>query len=252
MAIQPYIIPKSRKTSLLRYEVYNKSMIRSFVLSSDYNIGKFPFLAESEIFNYKKEALFCAPGSPSKSKEAHEKSKSSLASREIPLNQIPNSELMKYFSISTDTEDPKVTIMRCRPSVYPHAEQMAQDIARAFELNYIRKDLDVKYWLIDFVESVDGILYFLQVKSFKIDVLHEERRSHQKQLRLKLLSKQNLQKKYNSRDKLKGMTCRCNLFCDAFENSKSDKPFELVHQISVYLNTILRPGILLFLNFNHF
>jgi hypothetical protein len=48
MAIQPFIICKSRKASMLRYEVYNKNMVKSAVLSSDYDIAEIPYLSKEK------------------------------------------------------------------------------------------------------------------------------------------------------------------------------------------------------------
>ena len=57
--------------------------------------------------------------------------------------------------------------MNWRPSVYPLAEKMSKDIARTLGSYFLSQGYDMNHWIIDFIESIDGITYFLQVKSFK-------------------------------------------------------------------------------------
>lgn len=57
MAIQPFIICKSRKTSMLRYEVHNQSMVKAVSITNDYNILKFPYLETSQIVNKRKDVI---------------------------------------------------------------------------------------------------------------------------------------------------------------------------------------------------
>lgn len=93
MAIQPYIICKSRKTSLLRYEIYNRNMVRSFVISNDKDILSFPYLEKEQIMNVRKDFLY-------QSREQHDKLLNSSMNNSllgIPLNKISNSELIDYF-----------------------------------------------------------------------------------------------------------------------------------------------------------
>ena len=45
---------------------------------------------------------------------------------------------------------------------------MAKDIAYAFKLNAKSKGIELDNILIDFIESLDGITYFMQVKTFKL------------------------------------------------------------------------------------
>ena len=162
MAIQPFIICKSRKTSLLRYEVYNRNMVKSHVISNQKDILNFPYLDKEQIMNVRKDFLY-------QSRERHNKNKYDneyQSMNDIPLNKILNSDLIDYFTISTQSFDPKVTITKCRPKVYPEAEAMATSIVSALNGNYVEKDYKSKYWIIDFLESVEGVTYFLQVKAF--------------------------------------------------------------------------------------
>ena len=91
MAIQPFIIWKSRKASMLRYEVYNTSMVKSFVLSSEYDISSFPYLHKEEIINTRKDFLFQSWNNPNRNKSL-DNSNEYLFS--IPLNKVNNSELV--------------------------------------------------------------------------------------------------------------------------------------------------------------
>lgn len=84
----------------------------------------------------------------------------------LPLSQIPNSELINYFWVSTEIEKPLINIMAWRPSVYPRAEKWAKDAAWALDRNYFMGEYRVKYWIIDFIEWADGLTYLSQVKSF--------------------------------------------------------------------------------------
>jgi len=58
MAIQPFIISKSRKASMLRYEVYNANMVKSVVLSSNYDICDIPYLSTDKIINLRKDFIY--------------------------------------------------------------------------------------------------------------------------------------------------------------------------------------------------
>ena len=68
MVIQPFIIGKTRKAAMLRYEVYNKCMIKSYSISSECSITQFPYLTIDEIINKRKVALKFGD-SPSKNNE---------------------------------------------------------------------------------------------------------------------------------------------------------------------------------------
>ena len=95
MAIQPFIIGKTRKASMLRYELYNKSMIKSYALSSECSITKFPYLSMEEIINKRKDALWWSENPTQKKENISEELKT-------PLHKINNIELIKYFCVSTD------------------------------------------------------------------------------------------------------------------------------------------------------
>jgi len=60
--------------------------------------------------------------------------------------------------------------MEIQPTSYPKAYEMTKDIIKTLQSNYLGKEkLKAKYWLLDFINSKDGITYFLQVKSFKCE-----------------------------------------------------------------------------------
>lgn len=88
MAIQPYIICKSRKASMLRYEVFNKTMIRSVSISSDYNIIDFPYLELHEKLNIRKDVLNMSD------EKVHTQASSK---NRLEIHEVNNSELLKYF-----------------------------------------------------------------------------------------------------------------------------------------------------------
>jgi len=35
---------------------------------------------------------------------------------DVKLQDIPNNQLLKYFSVSTEVDDPKINLIHCRPS----------------------------------------------------------------------------------------------------------------------------------------
>lgn len=45
---------------------------------------------------------------------------------------------------------------------------MSKDIVKAMGIHAYGVGYDLNYWMIDFIESLDGITYLLQVKSFTI------------------------------------------------------------------------------------
>lgn len=53
--------------------------------------------------------------------------------------------------------------------VYQSAYKMANMMVKALENNYLVGKYKVDYWIFDFIESSDGLIYFLQIKSFKWD-----------------------------------------------------------------------------------
>ena len=160
MAIQPFIICKTRKASILRFEVTAKLGIRPFIISSECNVSDFPFLDKKRILNNRKDEL-------TSTKSSQDKNKNNIQKHKIPLSRIPNSELINHFWVSTEWEEPKINIMSWRQVVYQSANKMANIVVKALENNYILGKYKVDYWMIDFIESSDGLTYFLQVKSFK-------------------------------------------------------------------------------------
>lgn len=57
--------------------------------------------------------------------------------------------------------------MEVKPTAHPTAYDMCKQIVAILQAHYLSKDsLKGKYWLIDFIESFEGITYFLQVKAF--------------------------------------------------------------------------------------
>jgi hypothetical protein len=159
MAVQPYVICKSRKASMLRYEVFNKTMVKSWAISSDYNIIDFPYLDQNEKLNTRKDVL----------NMNGEKENSTKSSKNKPqIHEVNNSELMKYFWVSTEVDLPKVNLVSWRPAVYPAAEKMARDIVNILNANIKPKGYEIDWVLVDFIESIEGITYFTQVKSFTV------------------------------------------------------------------------------------
>jgi hypothetical protein len=59
MVIQPYIICKSRKASMLRYEAYGENMLRAVSISNDHSVTTFPYLKQEDIINYRKDETNC-------------------------------------------------------------------------------------------------------------------------------------------------------------------------------------------------
>ena len=107
MAIQPFIICKSRKTAMLRYEVYNKNMVKAFVLSSGNDIGDLPYLEKEKIMNVRKDLLYQSRNSAERHKSLTSKPNPLLGT---PLNRVPNSNLLSYFCISSQAQNPNINI----------------------------------------------------------------------------------------------------------------------------------------------
>ena len=111
---------------------------------------------------------------------------------------------------------------------------------------YIQSDQSIYYWLIDFWESVEGVLYFLQIKSLKVSSNGTPRVNHKREKAFKKL-KQIAQKNINSLqiDEItkRGMYCNCNLFCKAFKREHLEKPFDFLVDVMNYLKKALRSGI---------
>lgn len=76
---------------MLRYEVYNNSMVKSFVLSSEYDISSFPYLHKEEIINTRKDFLFQSWNSPNRNRNLDS---SNEYLYNIPLNKVNNQELV--------------------------------------------------------------------------------------------------------------------------------------------------------------
>jgi hypothetical protein len=57
--------------------------------------------------------------------------------------------------------------MEVKPTAHLGAYDMCKQIVESFKAQYlVKSELKAKYWLIDFIESSEGITYFLQVKAF--------------------------------------------------------------------------------------
>lgn len=138
---------------MLRYEVYNQGMVRSIVISNDYSVKDFPYLKQAEIVRTRKQKVDLDPEG-----KDHEK--------KTEIHEVGNSELLKYFCVSTEIDNPKVNLINCRPSVYPKAEKMARDITRAIDSHLKPKGYECEDYLLDFIESSDGVTYFNQIKYF--------------------------------------------------------------------------------------
>ncbi|CAI2378935.1 unnamed protein product [Moneuplotes crassus] len=138
MAIQPYIICKSRKASLLRYEVYKENMVKAHVLSSDYDISELPYLPKDEILNVRNDYIYQRRGNSENERERSD----------IPLSQAPNSDLINYFCITTQSNIPKVAITSCRPLAYPNAESMSTRLVNSLNSNYLHKKFRANSWII--------------------------------------------------------------------------------------------------------
>ncbi|CAI2379397.1 unnamed protein product [Moneuplotes crassus] len=167
MAIQPFLICKSRKPSVIRCEVDSKQRVKTFFLNSDKDVSDFPYLDKSKILNKWKDPLQFG-----KSKE-EEKDDSSIVQKISDLHRIPNSELINYFCVSTEMEEPEINIMACRPSVYPKAEEWARESVCALERTFFMGEYKVSNWIIDFIQCVDGLTYLSQIKSFKCDKIQK-------------------------------------------------------------------------------
>ena len=58
--------------------------------------------------------------------------------------------------------------MEIMPTGYPKAYEMTKQIVQHLQSSFLsNSNLKAKYWLIDFIESHEGITYFIQVKAFK-------------------------------------------------------------------------------------
>lgn len=77
---------------------------------------------------------------------------------------------------------------------------MAKNIVQTLNSNFIDKDFKAKHWIVDFIESVDGITYFLQIKEIKLErldkigmlkrkLIKDKYKIHAKSLNLLLTSK---------------------------------------------------------------
>ena len=106
-----------------------------------------------------------------------------LPSSHSLISHLNLSLQISYFSISTEWDEPKVNITSCRPQVYPFAEKMARNLVQAIDSNFISKDFKVKFWIIDFIESIDEQTYLLQIKSFKLEKINIIKRFKRKILK---------------------------------------------------------------------
>lgn len=165
LAIQPFIISKSRKASWIRWEVDSKARVKTFAITSERDVSNFPYLEKDRIFNIRKDPLKL--GLLRVIEE--NKDNSELINKNLPLSQIPNHELINHFWVSTEIEEPEISIMACRAMVYPRAEKMAKTAVWVLESTYFINEYRVKYWIVDFIESADGLTYFSQVKSFRCE-----------------------------------------------------------------------------------
>ncbi|CAI2384509.1 unnamed protein product [Moneuplotes crassus] len=215
MAIQPYIISKSRKVSMTRYEVYHQGMTKSVSISSDYNLIDFPYLERSEIVNTRKVDIR-RENSPKKTN----------AMMNIELHEIHNVELLKYFTVSTEVDIPKINLIQCRPSANKLAQKMSKDIAHAFCTRVKPKGYTLDNILIDFVESIEGITYFLQVKNFKSE----------KCMLPPKLNKSSLLYKFNS----PVFQCNSKVFCELFDKKDPKSGENLADQMKNYLKQKLQ------------
>lgn len=84
------------------------------------------------------------------------------------MDRIRSEELRKYFTVTTENLNSSPKIMEVMPTAYPKAYEMTKQIVNYLHSGFLSNSkLKPKYWLVDFIESHEGITYFLQVKSFK-------------------------------------------------------------------------------------
>ena len=84
------------------------------------------------------------------------------------MDRIKPEHLRKYFTVTTEGDNWNPKIMEVMPTAYPKAYEMTKLIVHYLQSGFLANyKLKSKYWLIDFMESHEGITYFLQVKAFK-------------------------------------------------------------------------------------
>ena len=140
---------------MLRYEVYHEWMLKAVSISNDYNIKDFPYLEKNEIFNGKQY-------------NTDLKKINANAESRTQLHEAPNNHLLKYFWVSTEVDEPRINLIPTRSSASKKAEKMAKAIAAVFNAQVKTKGCELDNILIDFIESLDGNTYFMQVKTFKV------------------------------------------------------------------------------------
>lgn len=88
MAIQPFMICKSRKPSVIRCEVDAKQRVKTYFLNSDKDVSEFPYLEKNKILNKWKDPL--------KNGKQKEDDGATMGMK-TELHRIPNCELINYF-----------------------------------------------------------------------------------------------------------------------------------------------------------
>lgn len=85
--------------------------------------------------------------------------------------------------------------MEIKPTSYPAAYEMSKKIVSQLQAHYLSKHKQkATYWLLDFIESFEGVTYFLQVKHFTL-------KQNKGIVRSKSLTKQELNKSKSPRAK---------------------------------------------------
>ncbi len=70
------------------------------------------------------------------------------------------------------TNDKKISVFACGPSAYMEAQLLSQNLASTVNSVFFRRlGMDVRKMWVDFVESKQGLMYFLQVRHLDFEGL---------------------------------------------------------------------------------
>lgn len=162
ITIQNFIVPKTKHASILRYEVSHSGKIKAYILVNNESIADFPYLDQKNILKTNKAKL-----------DTSEETKKNTLSDEsdiLPkkkLDQISAEEMQKYFAVTTEYFKCKPLIMEVNPTSRPSAFETCKILPKILQAHYLSKsNLKGKTWILDFIESWQGMTYFLQVKAY--------------------------------------------------------------------------------------
>lgn len=130
--------------------------------------------------------------------------------------------------------------------MYPRAEKWAKEAVSALDRSFFMGEYRVKHWVVDFIESFDGLTYLSQIKSFKSEKIKKLNNIKRKLMKSQGKSAQNtlnwlFLKGLGVKKQQGHQECQCMVFCSAIPEKVSKSVLDLFKEISLipYFNTRL-------------